>query len=130
METETLDITADYIEKDGIIVVNISGIMDFEGHRRLCEETFSCGREHNAHKFLIKMMDMIPKLTVLEIDDMAKTLVECGAKPADKIAAVHNPPPPHDKGFAFFRNVAYLKSIIIKQFTDEDEALAWLRDEP
>jgi hypothetical protein len=130
MKTETLDISTNYLEKDAIVVVKLSGIMDFDEHRRLCEETFSAGRKYNAHKFLISMLDVIPKLTVLEIDDMPRTLIECGAKPEHRIAALHNPPPPHDRGFVFFRNGASNKSVTIKQFTNEDEALAWLRAEP
>jgi hypothetical protein len=130
MKTETLDIMVEYLEEDAIVLVKVSGIMDFEEHRRLCEETFSAGRNYNAHKFLISMLEVIPKLTVLEIDDMPKTLIECGAKPEYKIAALHNLPPPYDRGFEFFRNSASLKSIKIRQFTNEDKALAWLKSEP
>jgi hypothetical protein len=130
MKTETLDIMVNYLEEDAIVVVQASGIMDFEEHRSLCEETFSAGRKYNAHKFLISILDVIPKLTVLEIDDMPETLIESGAKPEYRIAALHNPPPPYDRGFAFFRNAASNKSITVKQFTNEDEAMAWLRDEP
>jgi hypothetical protein len=130
METKTLDITVDYLEKDAIVLVKLSGIMDFEEHRRFSEEMFSFGKKHNAHKFLVSMLDVIPQLTVLEIDDMPKTLIECGAKPEHRVAALHNPPPPYDRGFVFFRNGASLKSIRIKQFISEDEAFAWLKSEP
>jgi hypothetical protein len=130
METKIFDISLDYLEKDEIVLVNLSGIMDFEDHKRFCEEMYSAGRKYNSHKFLVRMLDVIPKLTVLEIDDMPKTLIECGAKSEHRVAALHNPPPPYDRGFVFFRNGAYLKSITIKQFKIEDEALAWLRAEP
>ncbi len=130
MKTETLDITIEYLEKDEIVVVNLSGIMDFEEHRKFNAEMFSFAEEHNAHKFLVRMLDVIPKLTVLEIDDMPNALIECGAKPEYRIAALHNPPPPYDKGFEFFKNAAFLKSLKINQFTLEDEALAWLKSEP
>ncbi len=130
MEAKTLDITINYLEKDAIVLVKLSGIMDFEEHKRFNAEMFSCAREHNAHKFFVSMLDVIPKLTVLEIDDMPKALIECGAKPEYRIAALHNPPPPYDRGFVFFRNAASLKSLKIKQFTSEDEVFAWLKSEP
>jgi len=130
METKTLDITIDYLEKDAIVLVKLSGIMDFEEHRRFSEEMFSFAKKHKAHKFLVSMLEVIPQLTVLEIDDMPKTLIECGAKPEYRIAALHNPPPPYDRGFVFFRNGASNKSITIRQFTREDEAFAWLKSEP
>lgn len=130
METKTLDIAIEYLEEDAIVLVKLSGLMDFEEHKRFNAEMFSCAREHNAHKFLVSMLDVIPKLTVLEIDDMPKSLIECGAKPEYRIAALHNPPPPYDKQFLFFRNVASLKSLKIKPFTREDEAFSWLKSEP
>jgi hypothetical protein len=130
METKTLDIAIEYLEEDAIVLVRLSGLMDFEEHKRFNAEMFACAREHNAHKFLVKMLDVIPRLTVLEIDDMPKALIECGAKPEYRIAALHNPPRPYDRGFVFFRNAASNRSITIKQFTRESEALAWLRVEP
>jgi hypothetical protein len=130
MKTETLDIAIDYLEKDAIVLVKLSGVMDFEEHRRFNAEMFSCAREHNAHKFFVSMLDVIPKLTVLEIDDMPKALIECGAKPEYRIAALHNPPPPYDRGFVFFRDTASLKSLRIEQFLSEYKAFAWLRSEP
>jgi len=130
MKTETLDITIEYLEEDAIVLVNLSGLMDFEEHRKFNAEMFAYAREHNAHKFLVRMLDVIPKLTVLEIDDMPKALIECGAKPEYRIAALHNPSPPYDRGFVFFRNAASNRSITIKQFTREDGAFTWLKSEP
>ncbi len=125
-----MDLTINYLKKDAIVLVKLSGIMDFEQHKRFAQETFSFARKHKSHKIFVSMLDVIPQLTVLEIDDMPKTLLECGAGPEHRIAALHNPPPPHDKGFAFFKNAAFLKSLQIRQFTSEDEAFAWLKSEP
>ena len=125
-----MDLTIDYLKKDAIVFVKLSGIMDFEEHKRFAKETFSFAKKHNSHKIFVSMLDVIPQLTVLEIDDMPKTLIECGAGPEHRIAALHNPPPPHDNGFAFFRNVAFLESLRIKQFTSKKEAFAWLKSEP
>lgn len=125
-----MDLTIDYLEEDAIVLVKVTGVMDFEEHKRYAEETFSFVKKYNSHKVLTNMLDMIPRFTVLEIDDMPKILIDCGAKPEHKYAVLHNPPPPHDKEFAFFRNTASLKSLQIKQFTDIDKAYAWLKSEP
>lgn len=125
-----MDLTVDYLEEDAIVYVKVTGIMDFEEHRRFAEETSSFVKKYNSHKIFVNMIDMIPRLTVLEIDEMPNTLIEYGVKPEHKIAALHNPPPPYDKGFTFFRNSALLKSLKIEQFTSKDEAYAWLKSEP
>jgi hypothetical protein len=125
-----MDLKIDYLEEDAIVFVEMTGIMNFEDHKRFAEETLSFAKKYNSHKILTNMLDMIPQLTVLEIDNMPKTLIECGVTPEHRIAALHNPPSPYDKGFTFFRNVASLKSLYIKQFTNKDEAHAWLKTEP
>lgn len=125
-----MDLAIEYLEEDAIVLVKVTGIMDFEEHKRYAKETFSSLEKHNSHKVLVNMLDMIPRFTVLEIDDMPNTLIECGAKPEYKFAVLHDPPPPYDRGFAFFRNAASLKSIKIQPFTKMDEAYTWLKSEP
>ena len=130
MKTETLDIVVDYVEEDAIVHVKVSGIMDFEGHRRYAEKTLACDKEHNTHKIFVDMLDMIPQLSAFEIDGLATTMIDCGATPEHRIAVLHDPPPPHDVGFAFFRDTAAVESLQIRKFPGKDEALAWLKSEP
>ncbi len=130
LDVRKMDLKLDYLEEDAIVCVKVSGIMDFAEHKRYAEEMLSFAKEHNSHKIFVNMLEMIPRLTTLEIDDLSKTLIECGTTPEHRFAVLHNPPPPHDKGFAFFRNTASLKSITIKQFANKDEVFAWLKSEP
>lgn len=123
-------LTVKYLKKDEIVLVKLSGIMDFELHKKFAEEALSLAKKYNSHKIFANFLEMTPKLTVLEIDDLPKTLIECGAGPAHRIAVLHNPPPPHDKGFAFFKNTAFIKRLQIRQFASRDEAFAWLKSEP
>jgi len=125
-----MDVKTSYLEEDAIVLVKATGIMDFEEHRKYAKEILSFAKEHNSHKIFVNMLDMIPRLTTLEIDDLPKTLIEYGAKPEHRIAILHNPPPPYDKGFKFLINVASLKSLQIKPFTSKDKAHAWLKSEP
>ncbi|MFA5238473.1 MAG: hypothetical protein WC476_02020 [Phycisphaerae bacterium] len=125
-----MDIKINYLEEDSIVLVKVTGIMDFEKHKTYAKEILSFAKEHNSHKIFVNMLDMIPRVTTLEIEDFPKTLIECGAKPEHRIAILHNPPPPYDRGFSHFINVAFLKSLKIKPFTNKDMAHAWLKSEP
>ncbi len=125
-----MDLAIDYLEKDTIVCVRVTGIMDFAEHKRYAEETLSFAKKHNSHKIFVNMLDMTPRLTVLETDDMPQMLIESGVTAEHRFAVLHNPPPPYDKGFEFFRNTASLRSIQVKQFANKDEACAWLKSEP
>ena len=119
----------DYLEKDGIVVSKVTGLMDWEQHRKWCKEAFSAARKHNAHKMLNDLRDMVPSFTILQIDDLPKVLKEAGAGPEHRIAAVYDPSSPHSSEFAFFRDVAAITSIKVKLFSSTEEALAWLKSE-
>ena len=130
VKKQKMDLTIDYRQEDAIVYAKVSGIMDFQEHRRYAKEALSCAKKHNSHKILVDMMDMIPQLTISEIDNMPRVLIECGATSEHKFAALHNPPPPHDIGFTFFMDTAAMDSLEVRQFFNEDEALAWLRSQP
>ena len=124
-----MDVTVNYREEDGIVWVKVSGIMDFVEHRRYCKETLSCAKKHSSHKIFVDMLEMTPQLTISETDQLPLTLIEYGATPEHKFAVLHNPPPPHDIGFAFFMDSAVTESLVIRPFENEQEALAWLKSE-
>lgn len=125
-----MEITLDYLEEDGIVTVKVSGIMDFIEHKRYAKETLSFAKKHNSFKILIDMLEMTPQLTIPEIDGLPLTLKEYGATAEYRFATLHNPPPPHDMGFTFFKDSATSESLDIRQFDTREEALAWLKSEP
>jgi hypothetical protein len=119
--------TIDYLEKDRIVSTKVSGVMDWDEHKRFAEELYPLAKKHGVHKILIDFRQMQPKFTILQIDDLPNMLMKIGVGPEFKIASVYDPASPHSHEFKFFNNVAILLSIRVKQFDDPDKALAWLK---
>ncbi|MDD5064721.1 MAG: STAS/SEC14 domain-containing protein [Phycisphaerae bacterium] len=122
-----MDWTIDYLEKDRIVSVKASGVMDWDEHKRFAEELYPFAKEHGSHKILIDFRQMQPKFTISQIDDLPDMLMKIGVGPEFKIAAVSDPASPHGHEFKFFNNVATILGIRVKQFADPDEALTWLK---
>jgi hypothetical protein len=122
-----MDWTIDYLEKDRIVHVKTSGIMDWDEHKRFAEELYPFAKEHGVRKILIDFRQMEPKFTIPQIDDLPGMLREMGVGPGLKIASVYDPASPHSHEFRFFSNAATLLHIRVKQFVDPDEALTWLK---
>jgi hypothetical protein len=57
-------------------------------------------------------------------------LKEIGIGPEFKIAAIHDPSSPKSSEHIFFKDVATIMSLQVKQFSDKDSAIAWLKSEP
>jgi hypothetical protein len=119
--------TIDYLEEGGIVFAKVIGLMDWEQHKKFAAEAFSFAREKGSHRILIDFRNMVPKFSILQIDDLPKLLKEFGVGPEDKIAAVHDPTSPKSGEFTFFKNVATIMSLQVQQFADKDEAIAWLK---
>ncbi len=125
-----MDWKIDYLEKDAIVSAKITGVMTWDEHMKFAQELFPHAIKLVAHKILIDFREMTPKFSILQIDDLPKLLKEIGVGPEFRIAAVHDPSSPYSHEFTFFRNVATITQLKVKQFPDADEALVWLRNEP
>ncbi|MFZ0035106.1 MAG: hypothetical protein WAK60_08995 [Sedimentisphaerales bacterium] len=121
--------TIDYLEKDGIVSAKVSGVMDWDENKRFAGELCSFAKKHGMYKTLIDFRQMQSKLTILQIDDMPNVLREIGVGPEFKTASVYDPAKSHSHEFEFFNNAATLRHIRVKQFTDPDEALTWLKSD-
>lgn len=119
--------TIDYLEEEGIVSVKVSGVMDWDEHKRFAEELYPSAKEHGLHKVLIDFRQMRPKFTILQIDDLPKMLAEVGVGPEFKIASVYDSTSPYAHEFKFFNDVANLLSIRVKQFDYPEKALEWLK---
>src|SRR4030042_5962861 len=122
-----MDWTIDYLEKERVVSTKVSGVMDWDEHKRCAEELYPSAKKHGFHKILIDFRQMQPKFTILQIDDLPNMLSEIGVGPEFKIAAVSDPTSPYAHEFKFFSNVATLLHIRVKQFDAPDKALAWLK---
>jgi len=118
----------DYLEKDNIVCVKITGLMDWNLHRTFCKEVFPLVLRHGSQKIFIDFTEMVPDFTVLQIDDMPRLLrKDCEARPEFRIAGLYDESSPHTDEFVFFQNAAYIESINVQYFTSRDDALAWLK---
>ena len=119
----------DYLEKDKIVSAKITGVMDWDQHKKFAKEVFPLARKHHSHKVLIDFLEMTPNFTIRQIDDLPNLLTEVGVGPEFKIAAIYDPTSDHSSEFRFFRDVATLMSIKVMHFSSADEAIAWLKSE-
>jgi hypothetical protein len=119
--------TIEYLEKEKIVCVKTSGPMDWEEHKRFCEEVFPFAIKLGSHKVFIDFREMVPDFTILQIDDLPKLLKEVGVGPEFRIAGVYDKSSPHSSEFSFFRNTSYLESVKVRYFDEKDEAIAWLK---
>ena len=121
--------TINYLEEEGIVSAKTSGIMNWDEHKRFAEELYPLADKYGANKILIDFRDMVPDFTILQVDELPKMLKEMGVGPDLKIASIYDPASPHSHEFEFFNNVANLLSIMVKQFDNPDEAMAWLKSD-
>jgi len=126
-ETRAMEWTIDYLEKDKIVCVKTSGLMDWEQHKKFAEEVFPFAIKNGSHKVFIDFRDMVPDFDILQIDDLPRLLKEIGVGPGFKIAGVYDETSPHSSEFKFFKNTSYIESIEVHYFSEKDEALAWLK---
>jgi hypothetical protein len=117
----------DYLEKDGIIFVKLLNSIGLEQMEQLFEEVESLTRKHNAYKYLIDHRGVEVVITVLDIDNIPDMLLKIHPDFKGKGAVLLDPSLLKNDLFIFLKNVLVLASMQLELFTDEDEALAWLR---
>ena len=121
--------TIDYLKEDKIVCVKVSGRMDWEQHKKFAAEVFPFAIKNSSTRVFIDFRKMVPKLTVLQIDDLPRLLKDMGVSPEFKIATLHYETSFHtnEQEHRFLDNVVSLNSLQIRPFSDKDEAMAWLK---
>jgi hypothetical protein len=120
----------DYLEKDGIVRMKTSGPATFDHNKKMSEEALALARKNGSNRFLVDHRDLEHGLSTLQVDDMPKMLKQIGVTSEDRIAIVFDPTSPMSDAFSFFRNTSFLESLQVRNFTDPDEAIAWLKSDP
>ena len=124
MEWET-----DYLEKDGIVRVKLSGVASWDESRKLTEEAVALGRSKDSYRFLLDNRNLENTLPTLQVDKLPDMLKQAGLTSRDRMALVYESSSPLKETHKFFRNVAFLASLNVNLFTDIEEATAWLKSE-
>ncbi|MGD0596482.1 MAG: hypothetical protein ABSA64_03040 [Sedimentisphaerales bacterium] len=119
--------TIEYLEKDGIVRIKTFGPADWDQHRRMSEEALALGRKNGSHRFLADHRKLEHGLSILQVDDIPKMLKEIGVTSEDKVAIVFNPASPINNAVKFFRDAAFLASLQLLIFSNENKAIEWLK---
>lgn len=117
----------DYIEDKKIVSNEQSGVITWNEQKKIGQELFGLAKDKGAKLFLTDHRNLKNSLSILEIDDLPKMLKQTGAKSSHKIAVLYNKS--HEKKYSFFQSAAYLASLNVKVFTDEQKALQWLQSD-
>ena len=119
--------TIEYLEKDGIVRIKTFGPADWDQHKRMSEEALALGRKNGSHRFLADHRKLEHGLSILQVDDIPKMLKEIGVTSEDKVAIVFNPASPINNAVKFFRDAAFLASLQLLIFSNENKAIEWLK---
>jgi hypothetical protein len=119
--------TIGYLEKDKIARVKTKGLITWDDTRKMSQEVLSFIHHNNLHKILVDHRDMVPNLSVLQIDNLPAMFREIGVGPEYKTAVLFNPAIQSKDNFAFFDNVIKLTTLQFRGFTDEGKAITWLK---
>lgn len=116
-------------KKDGILVVKTSGLITWDDNKIMAQEAFAAAKHHGTKKVLVDHRLLQANLTILQIDDLPKLFKEIGIGPEYKVAILFDPASPRSGNFAFFENVSIISSLQFRVFSEQTEAIEWLKAE-
>jgi hypothetical protein len=118
----------DYLEDGGIVLVKMLGPAGFEDTKQICIEANAVAREHQSRRYLIDHRGVEMALSVPDIDEVPDAFRKIGADFEGKTAILLDPAAPGSDKFGFLKDVLAKSWMHFELFTDEDEALAWLKE--
>jgi hypothetical protein len=121
--------TVGHLEEHNIVFVKILSPADMEGTREFVLEANSLAREHNTHRYLVDHRGVDVVMSVLDIDKIPGLLEELNADLGGKTAILMDSSAPKKNLFNFLKNVFHLLPMRFEVFSDEDEAIAWLKSD-
>jgi hypothetical protein len=121
--------TVDYLEKDGIVIAKVSGDSTWEESRKLVEYAVALGRRKGSTRFLVDNSELSKTLSILQVDMLPKMLKDSGITCEDTIALLFDDSSPLIETHTFFRNKAFLESLHVRNFTNQKEAINWLKSD-
>ena len=121
--------TIKHLEKDGIVTVKTFGQVSWDENKQLSEQALSMGREKSVRKFFVDHRQMEHGLTILQVDELPEMFKEIGVTSEDMVAILFDANSPMSDTFEFFMNAASIESLHFRVFTDQDEAVAWLKSD-
>ena len=125
-----MDWKINYLEEDDIVLIKILNPINTLGKmQQNAVEAASLANYNQSQKYLIDQRGVNFELSLMEVEHLPDILKEAGINPQSKIALLMDPDSPNKHLFEFTKNILSLASIKFKLFTDEDEAVTWLKAE-
>lgn len=124
-----MDWTIDYLKEDGIVYAKMSGIVNWDEHKKMEEEVFSFARSKGAHRYLLEHPQIEHNLSISQINDLPNLFKELGLETEDKLAVLVNQSSAYAylEELKFFEKVSHLSSLQCRYFTDFETAVNWLK---
>lgn len=117
----------DYLEEDDIVLVKMLGPVGFEGTTQICIEANAMAREHQSRRYLVDHRGVEMLLSIPDISEVPDAFRAIGADFEGKTAILLDPEVPESDRYAFLKDVLAKAWMHFELFTDEDEAIAWLK---
>jgi len=119
----------EYNKRFGIVSVQTSGIITWDDNKVMSQEVLATAKHHGSNKFLVDHRLLETNLTVLQIDNLPEMFREIGIGPEYRVAILFDPASPRSSNFTFFENVSIISSLPFRVFSEQTEAIEWLKTE-
>lgn len=115
-----------YIPEDGIVASTVQGVATLESIKSITIALLDFAKQYECHKFISDYRNISQQISTMELYALPQTLLDIGFSLADKAALVYSAESVDASNFTFFDNRCYKSSMIIRAFTDYDEAYNWI----
>ena len=113
------------------IVVTTSGTMRLDDLRQMAADALEAATAAGIRRYLIDHRRVAPDLQTIDVHDLVDFFVEMGADAEHRVATVFASDAPGREAFDYFHTRAHNRGAHqFRQFTDRDQALAWLASAP
>jgi hypothetical protein len=115
------------LRNEDIINIVCSGNIDYEQILQMSSEGINAEKKHGINKYLVDDRDITPDLSISEISKLPKAFKEQGLEPWNKVAIIFSSKSTKKEEFSYFETASFNYGFLIRLFSDEKQALEWLK---
>ena len=116
---------------DARVVVTTSGTMRLDDLRQMAADALEVATAAGIRRYLIDHRQVAPDLQTIDVHDLVDLFVEMGADAEQRVATVFASDAPGRDAFDYFHTRAHNRGAHqFRQFTDLEQARAWLASAP
>ena len=111
---------------DGYVRVGSSGVYDFDTNSQAIEGAARLAAEQGCKGIMFDIRNLIHREYHVTAIRHVKSIRELGIKPDNRIAVLGKP---EDAAMLeYFETISLNRGVMVKSFTDEEDAIAWLKN--